>query len=108
MAYTDGITDWESAAGELVGSARLENALRTLCDFTPRQVVQRIITEVPAFAKGGSQRDDATLMVFRVDRDRMRRIGTPDSLMFKKRQLALEKFPFRASSNSSKSVVALS
>jgi serine phosphatase RsbU (regulator of sigma subunit) len=67
VAYTDGITDWESAAGELVGSDRLENALRTLCDFTPRQVIQRIITEVPAFAKGGSQRDDATLMVFRVD-----------------------------------------
>lgn len=74
VAYTDGITDWESAAGELWGSDRLENALRTLCDFTPRQVVQRIITEVSAFAKGGSQRDDATLMVFRVDRDRMRRV----------------------------------
>ena len=73
VAYTDGITDWENAAGEMWGSDRLEKALRTVCDFTPRQVVQRIIKEVSTFAKGGSQRDDATLMVARIDRDRIRR-----------------------------------
>jgi serine phosphatase RsbU (regulator of sigma subunit)/DNA-binding GntR family transcriptional regulator len=74
VAYTDGITDWENAGGEFWGGDRLENTLRTLCDLTPRQVVQRIIEEVSAFAKGGSQRDDATLMVARVDRDRMHRV----------------------------------
>ena len=73
VAYTDGITDWENAAGEMWGSERLENTLQTLCDLTPRQVVQRIIEEVSAFATGGSQRDDAALVVVHVDRDGVRR-----------------------------------
>ena len=54
--FVSGVHRWDHGLGErcrrTVGSARLENALRTLCDFTPRQVVQRIITRGPSVCQG--------------------------------------------------------
>jgi serine phosphatase RsbU (regulator of sigma subunit) len=67
IAYTDGITEAENAQGDLWGHRRLENLLRTCRDSNPEGMIRRILDEVQEFTSGGSQRDDVTLMVIRVE-----------------------------------------
>jgi serine phosphatase RsbU (regulator of sigma subunit) len=66
VMYTDGITEAQNPEREFWGQPRLEALLRGCCDCTPAQVVERILKEVSLFAKGGSQRDDVTLVVLGV------------------------------------------
>jgi sigma-B regulation protein RsbU (phosphoserine phosphatase) len=66
VAYTDGITEAANSAGELWGLDRLESLLRSCCQLTPSEIVERILFEVSDFASGGPQRDDVTLVVLKV------------------------------------------
>jgi sigma-B regulation protein RsbU (phosphoserine phosphatase) len=63
VAYTDGIMDSENHCGESWGQERLETLLRACRDCTPAQIVDRILDEILAFSKDGSQKDDMTLVV---------------------------------------------
>jgi serine phosphatase RsbU (regulator of sigma subunit) len=66
LMYTDGITEAENPEREFWGQHRLETLVRSCRNHTPAQIVRRILDEVSAFAKDGSQRDDVTLMVLGV------------------------------------------
>lgn len=66
VAYTDGITEVENRDGELWGDHRLELLLRSSSFGTSVEIIDRILGEVSAFANGRPQRDDATLVVMRV------------------------------------------
>lgn len=68
VAYTDGITEAENAAGEFWGQERLEELLRSCGDKTPEQIIKRILEEVSVFAKGQAQRDDITVVVMGVQK----------------------------------------
>src|SRR5215469_10100 len=66
VAYTDGITEAENADGELWGDQRLERLLRSSSASTSAEIVDSVLLEVSAFASGQPQKDDATLVVMRV------------------------------------------
>jgi sigma-B regulation protein RsbU (phosphoserine phosphatase) len=63
IAYTDGITEAQNRRGELWGQQGFEKLLRAYDRGAPKQVIQRILDEVSAFADGQPQRDDMTLLV---------------------------------------------
>lgn len=66
VAYTDGITEVANASGEFWGLERLESLLRCCSCMAPTEIVERILAEASEFANGESQRDDATLVVMKV------------------------------------------
>jgi len=66
VAYTDGITEVENNDGEAWGRLRLEDLLRSCSVATSEQIIESILDEVSAFANGQRQRDDATLVVMKV------------------------------------------
>jgi sigma-B regulation protein RsbU (phosphoserine phosphatase) len=66
VAYTDGFTEAENPQGEMWGQQRLEELLRCCTGKTAAEVIERILEEVWAFAKGQRQRDDMTLVVMDV------------------------------------------
>lgn len=66
VAYTDGITEAGNTSGELWGLERLESLLRSCSRLAPNEIVERILAEVTDFANGEPQRDDATLVVMKV------------------------------------------
>ena len=66
VAYTDGITEAANTSGELWGLERLEGLLRSCSQKAPSEIVERILAEVSDFADGELQRDDATLVVMKV------------------------------------------
>ena len=63
VMYTDGVTETENSEHEFWGRDRLESLLRACADFTPAQIVGRVLDEISAFAKDRSQSDDMTLVV---------------------------------------------
>lgn len=66
LAYTDGITESQSLAGDPFGHERL---LAILCDCDgrdPQEILQRILGELSAHSVGCLQTDDITLLVMRV------------------------------------------
>jgi serine phosphatase RsbU (regulator of sigma subunit) len=68
VAYTDGITEAENGDGEFWGTQRLESLLRSCSGVapTPERIIECVLDEVSAFAKGQRQRDDVTLIVMNV------------------------------------------
>jgi serine phosphatase RsbU (regulator of sigma subunit) len=66
VAYTDGITESDNAAGEMWGQDRLENLLRSCRSKTSEEIIQCILDERFAFAAGQPQRDDMTVVVMRL------------------------------------------
>ena len=66
VAYTDGITEAANPSGEFWGEERLEQLLCSCRGMSADQIVTRILEEVSQFADGEPQRDDATLVVMRV------------------------------------------
>ncbi len=66
VAYTDGITEAENPHNDQWGEERLEKLLRSCSRESPEQIINRILEEVSTFADGQPQRDDATLVVMRV------------------------------------------
>lgn len=68
VAYTDGITEAENGSGEFWGRQRLEDLLRSCCAATSERIIECILDEVSGFATGQRQRDDATLVVMKVQK----------------------------------------
>jgi phosphoserine phosphatase RsbU/P len=67
VLYTDGITDSESPSGEQWGQERFQTLLQACQDFTPNQIVRRVLDDVSAFVQNHSQNDDMTLVVVGVE-----------------------------------------
>jgi len=66
VAYTDGITEAANRSGDLWGLEKLEALLRSCARMSSGEIVARILAEVSGFADGEPQRDDATLVVMKV------------------------------------------
>jgi phosphoserine phosphatase RsbU/P len=66
VAYTDGITEAGNTSDQLWGLERLESLLGSCSRMAPAEIVERILAEVSDFANGEPQRDDATLVVIKV------------------------------------------
>lgn len=59
VLYTDGVTEARSAAGELFGDRRLEDALNAAGSDSPVAIVERAVT---SFSEGAEQADDLTVL----------------------------------------------
>jgi phosphoserine phosphatase RsbU/P len=66
VACTDGILETESQDGEPWGQQRLEDLFSLCARRTPRYVLQSIVREISAFARGSAPKDDMTLVVLQV------------------------------------------
>jgi AraC-like DNA-binding protein/DNA-binding GntR family transcriptional regulator len=67
IAYTDGITEAQDRKGELWGQERFEQVLSSYGCRQPKELMDRILGEVSAYAGGQPQRDDMTLVVMKVE-----------------------------------------
>lgn len=65
LLYTDGLSETENAAGEPFGAERIQAALASHRDASPRAVVEGLLKELVAFRGSGPPRDDLTLMAIR-------------------------------------------
>jgi serine phosphatase RsbU (regulator of sigma subunit) len=66
---TDGFFEWENAAGEQFGVARLTSAVREARHRPPEEIIAELYNTVRAFVNGTQQMDDLTAVVIkRVDR----------------------------------------
>lgn len=63
--YTDGVTEATNPKQELFGLERVMTTLKGLSTRTPADVVGAMTSEVIAFAEGGEQADDITVMCIR-------------------------------------------
>jgi FixJ family two-component response regulator len=66
ILYTDGLTEARSPSGVFYGERRLRSFLGTLAAKDPRDVALRIACELSDFS-GGRLRDDAAVLVLRLD-----------------------------------------
>jgi phosphoserine phosphatase len=64
-AITDGVFEYENAADEMFGEARVVDLVRRHPDSTASELLKIIVAEVDAFAAGAPQKDDMTLVVVR-------------------------------------------
>jgi sigma-B regulation protein RsbU (phosphoserine phosphatase) len=65
VAYTDGLTDAESATREPFGEARLIEAVRQHIDLPVRDLRDRVVEAARDFMDGTPQPDDITLLIVR-------------------------------------------
>lgn len=65
ILFTDGVTEAMDPNNQEYGEPRLENLLANVADANPGQIIQRIETDVTAFANGAPQADDLTMMAVR-------------------------------------------
>jgi len=72
ILYSDGIDEAANKSGEEFGERRIADIASAACARPAREVCQRIMEEVSAFAHAGSAPDDRTLMVVR-----FRRVAAP-------------------------------
>ena len=66
LFYSDGIQDQQSPAEEEYGVTQLFKALRTVCDQSPKTVVDTIFADLDKFTDGGSMHDDQTIVAVKV------------------------------------------
>jgi sigma-B regulation protein RsbU (phosphoserine phosphatase) len=64
LAFSDGVTEAISAAGELFGHARLEALLGTCSDRTPAGLLAAVGAGIAQFAGDAEQSDDIALLAF--------------------------------------------
>jgi len=64
-AITDGIFEYENAAGAMFGDERVVDLVRGHPGSTAREIIDIVVGEVDAFAAGAPQKDDMTLVVVR-------------------------------------------
>jgi sigma-B regulation protein RsbU (phosphoserine phosphatase) len=64
--FSDGITEANDLQQDEFGSRRLENILRENAQKPPQEIVKRVFEELKAFEAGRPQRDDQTLVIFKV------------------------------------------
>jgi serine phosphatase RsbU (regulator of sigma subunit)/anti-sigma regulatory factor (Ser/Thr protein kinase) len=65
VLYTDGVTEAESASGEMYGEERLRHTLDRARLATSAALVASTLAAVDAFTAGAEQSDDITLLAFR-------------------------------------------
>jgi phosphoserine phosphatase len=65
VLLSDGIYEYEDAAGAQFGRARVEQALREHRALPPADMCARLLDEVQSFAAGASQEDDITMVLIR-------------------------------------------
>jgi serine phosphatase RsbU (regulator of sigma subunit) len=63
VAYTDGVTEAQNAAGEFFGARRLYAAVNDNADRTCEQMHQGIRAAVAGFTQGAPQSDDVTVLI---------------------------------------------
>ncbi len=63
VAYTDGVTESMTAAGEQFGEQRLQEVIRLAADRDPPAIAQAIRDAIHAFTGGLKNRDDVTILV---------------------------------------------
>jgi sigma-B regulation protein RsbU (phosphoserine phosphatase) len=69
VMYTDGVSEAESADGEMFGRTRIEEAARRLAGRTSADVVSGIVEDVRAWAGEKGPSDDLTMVVLKVRED---------------------------------------
>ncbi len=67
LLYTDGIIEACNMNGELFGEERLAELLRESCTLPPRELIDRIFSEVRLFSGTYSFADDVSLVVMRIE-----------------------------------------
>ncbi|MBO7519960.1 MAG: PP2C family protein-serine/threonine phosphatase, partial [Clostridia bacterium] len=63
--YTDGVTEANSATGELFGEDRLLSCLTDISDLTAQQILDRVNRTLDDFVQDNDQFDDITMLCFR-------------------------------------------
>jgi sigma-B regulation protein RsbU (phosphoserine phosphatase) len=64
LLFTDGVSEVQSASGEMYGEARVEALLRAAGDLPAAELADRVAADVRRFA-AGEPADDLTLLVLR-------------------------------------------
>ena len=67
LIYTDGITDRQSPSGEMFETEQLAAALTRSARRDARTVIDQVVAEIEAFAKGAEPVDDQTLLAIAID-----------------------------------------
>jgi sigma-B regulation protein RsbU (phosphoserine phosphatase) len=67
LVYTDGITDRQAPSGDMFETDRLAAAFTRSASREARDVVQQVVGELEAFARGAEAADDQTLLVIAFD-----------------------------------------
>jgi phosphoserine phosphatase len=62
-AITDGIYEYENAAGTMFGDQRVVDLVHDETSSSAERILNRIVDEVTAFAAGAPQNDDMTLLI---------------------------------------------
>jgi sigma-B regulation protein RsbU (phosphoserine phosphatase) len=65
VAYTDGVTEAESALDEEFGEERLRAAIEAASSGSAKEILDHISGEVAAWSNGVRQHDDITLVVLK-------------------------------------------
>ncbi len=65
FVYTDGVPESANERNELMGEARMLDALNKYKDVDPSEFLPSIMNEIEIFADGAAQADDITMMIFR-------------------------------------------
>ncbi len=65
VLLSDGIYEYENAAGEAYGQARVERTLRDHADESAERLATRLMQAVQAFAAGAAQQDDITMVLLK-------------------------------------------
>ena len=67
LVYTDGITDRQEPSGDMYEVERLAAAFTRSARRNAHEVVEQVVGEVEAFARGAEAADDQTLLVIAID-----------------------------------------
>ena len=67
LIYTDGITDRQSPSGEMFETDQLAAAFTRSARRDARTVIEQVVAEIEAFAKGAEPVDDQTLLAIAID-----------------------------------------
>lgn len=61
--YTDGISEAVNTQDKLFGEERLSNILSDCKGLKPKEISERIVSEIETFANGAEQADDITMLI---------------------------------------------
>ena len=67
LVYTDGITDRQEPSGDMYEVERLAAAFTRSARRNAHEVVEQVVGEVEAFARGAEAADDQTLLVIAIE-----------------------------------------
>lgn len=65
LLITDGFIEWENAAAEQFGTARLEQIIQSSCHLDPEEIIAELYAKVLEFSGGTPQQDDLTAVVIK-------------------------------------------